>query len=122
ILQDQIDCCTKVQQLWDTIADALDFMNDLEPLTKIASHEKHAQAIILQLYNSVFYLQEYQAKGFFKNMLQGILSKEADETLDQLISSFADLKMKFMNGIAIDKWKISKEIQETLDETLYISE
>jgi len=55
-------------------------------------------------------------------MLKGILTKEANETLDQLISSFADLKMKFMNGIAIDKWKISKAIQETLDETLYISE
>ncbi|KAG5635373.1 hypothetical protein H0H81_011482 [Sphagnurus paluster] len=122
ILQNQIDCCIKVQQLWDTIADALNFMNDVEPLTKISGHEKHAQAIILQLYNSVSYLQEYQAKGFFKNMLKGILTKEADETLDQLISSFADLKMKFMNGIAIDKWKISKAIQETLDETLYISE
>ncbi|KAG5635675.1 hypothetical protein H0H81_010433, partial [Sphagnurus paluster] len=97
VLQAQIDCLTKVQHLWNTIAGALDFMNDVEPLTKIAGHEKHAQAIILQLYNSVSFLQEYQAKGFFKNMLKGILSKEADESLDQLISSFADLKQKLID-------------------------
>ncbi|KAG5635400.1 hypothetical protein H0H81_011392, partial [Sphagnurus paluster] len=119
ILQAQIDCLTKVQQLWDTIADALDFMNDVEPLTKITGHEKHAKAIILQLYNSVSFLQEYQAKGFFKNMLIGILSPEADESVDQFISSFADLKRSFIDSISVDNWKISKSIQDTLEKVVF---
>ncbi|KAG5633918.1 hypothetical protein H0H81_004418, partial [Sphagnurus paluster] len=91
ILQDQLDRFAKVQQLWKIIAETLDFIDDAEPLTKVIKLEKHAQAIMLQLYDSIHFLKEYDKRGFFKNTVEGITG-EADKKLDQLISSFSDLK------------------------------
>ncbi|KAG5634919.1 hypothetical protein H0H81_000322 [Sphagnurus paluster] len=119
ILQGQLDRYTKVQQLWEVIAETLDFMNEANPLAKIKGLEKHVQAIVLQLYDAICFLEKYHTKSFLENLVQGTLDSATNKTLDQFIKSFDDLKSKFIHSVSVDHWKISKSIQDLIEKSQY---
>jgi hypothetical protein len=65
----QQDRDEKVRQLWGTVMDTLDFMNDAEPLNKIQGLEKTVQAMMKQIYDCVLFLRSYGQQGFASGCL-----------------------------------------------------
>ena len=64
IIQAQQDRDARVQRLWETIVDTLDFMKDAEPLEAIRGLEKTVQAMMKQIYVCALFLRCYEERGF----------------------------------------------------------
>ncbi|KAF5375522.1 hypothetical protein D9615_009222 [Tricholomella constricta] len=118
ILQGQIERDEKVQQLWGTIVDTLDFMKDAEPLDKIRGLEKTTEAIVSQLYNCVLHLKKYEERGFLLRTVAGALNPTADAALEEFITSFTDLRVKFDQRVSIDHWKLTWSIKGDISRLL----
>ena len=64
VLKAQQDRDKKVQVLWDTILDTLDFMKQADPLKDISGLERTVESIMKQLYECALFLRSYGEGGF----------------------------------------------------------
>ncbi|KAF8591398.1 WD40 repeat-like protein [Ramaria rubella] len=110
VLKAQQDRDRKVQQLWVKILDTLDFMKQAEAAEiakRIQGVEKTVQAIMKQIYDCVLFLRSYGERGFTGRTLQHGFTAKTDDSIQQFVNAFADLKTRFRERIDIDTWKVA---------------
>ncbi|KAF8586931.1 WD40 repeat-like protein [Ramaria rubella] len=115
VLKAQQDQDDKVKQLWATILETLDFMKQVEDAEipeRIQGVEKTVQAIMKQIYDCALFLRRYGEEGFKGRTLNNALTTKTDDSIQQFMDAFTDLRTRFRERIDLDKWKVARTMKD----------
>ena len=124
VLKAQQDRDKKVQALWDTVLDTLDFMKQADPLKEISGLERTVQSMMKQIYECALFLRGYGEEGFIgiygtfcvnaavnsiiiARTARNTFTGKTDDTIQGFVDSFAALGQSFHDRRRIDSWKIA---------------
>ncbi|KAF5372684.1 hypothetical protein D9615_009871 [Tricholomella constricta] len=118
ILIEQYERDARIQGLWATVLETLDFMKDAEALRDVRSLTGTVQAMMEQLRECLVYLTEYWGRSKADIMVKAVFSAKDDTIIQGFTDTFAQLKVQFDQRINLQQWKI---IQATGDQVAMIS-
>ncbi|KAF5374690.1 hypothetical protein D9615_008920 [Tricholomella constricta] len=98
ILIEQYERDARIQDLWASVLETLDFMKDAEALRDVRSLTGTVQAMMEQL--------QYWGRSKAEIAFRAVLSAKDDTIIQGFTDTFAQLKVQFDQRVNIQQWKI----------------
>ncbi|EGN96881.1 hypothetical protein SERLA73DRAFT_75730 [Serpula lacrymans var. lacrymans S7.3] len=114
-LDAQLNRDQKIQGLWSTASDMLDFLDAAEPVID-EIQRPIVSNMLKQIHDCALFIQEYAGSGFCKRALRDTSSSESGEAISQYVAAFQQLKEQFKIRSSLSKLKVFREVREGLVE------